>query len=252
MGNKSLILVCNAGSSSLKFKLFESGSNLNLLAQGNCAEIGTHSPRFTCRAFSNGRLVDQVDREEPALTSHEASCAHVIDHLTHPDNEPAALSDHADIRIIGHRIVHGGGKFNEATLITGDTLSQLDDFGDLAPLHNHRSVVVMRKCLQALPESQNFAFFDTMYHTTIPEYIYAYPLPRKVVKEKNIRKFGFHGLSHYYVAKKAARFLDTGVENLKLITLHLGAGSSACAIKYGKSLDTSMGLTPLAGEKYIL
>ncbi|RUP44983.1 Acetokinase family-domain-containing protein [Jimgerdemannia flammicorona] len=236
---KYLILACNAGSSSLKFKLFNpTNDSLSLLAQGNCAEIGTHSPHFTCHVLSPD---NNVDRDELTLTTHEASFSYLLSHLT------TVLADHAAIRIVAHRVVHGASKFREPTRITNDTLEQLDALGDLAPLHNHRSVVVMRECLRVLPKARNIAFFDTMFHTTIPEHVYTYPLPNKVAKEKGIRKFGFHGLSHGFVAKKAAEFLGGRVEDFMFITIHLGAGSSACAIKHGKSYDTSMGLTPLAG-----
>ncbi|OZJ01659.1 hypothetical protein BZG36_05519 [Bifiguratus adelaidae] len=244
----SMILVFNAGSSSLKFQLFKKGQDgLQVVAKGNCSEIGSDKPNFKCDVFDGDKSIEKINQTQQELKSHEDAFGFVVNHLSHPDTEPAAIKDKSHINIVGHRVVHGGGKFWEPTKMTNDTIQQLDDLGDLAPLHNHRSVIVIKACLAMLPDAQNYAVFDTAFHRTIPRHIYTYPVPQKEAVEYDIRKFGFHGISHGYIAKQAAKALGKPLEDLKLITLHLGNGSSICAIKGGQSIDTSMGLTPLSG-----
>lgn len=150
------------------------------------------------------------------------------------------------IKAIGHRVVHGGDR-RKPVKVTSKTLKQLDEMTALAPLHNHRAVTVMEASLERMPDCDNYAYFDTMFHATLPKHIYTYPLPRQHALDKAVRKWGFHGLSHQFVSGCAANFLNKPLQNSKFITLHLGNGSSACAIANGESIDTTMGLTPVSG-----
>ncbi|KAI8147821.1 acetate kinase [Fennellomyces sp. T-0311] len=214
-----MTLVFNAGSSSLKYKLFD--SSLEQVASGACTEIGSQDSVF----------FDGEKRDKRAIASHKEAVGMILDAL-----------EGQVIERVGHRVVHGGDR-REPVKVTQQTLEELDALTQLAPLHNHRAVVVMRASLERMKDCEHDAFFDTMFHATLPEYIYTYPLPR----ESKIRKWGFHGLSHEFVARAAAGHLRRPLKELKLITLHLGNGSSACAIQHGRSLDTSMGLTPASG-----
>ncbi|KAH8553979.1 Acetokinase family-domain-containing protein [Umbelopsis sp. PMI_123] len=232
----SVILVLNAGSSSLKFKLFIC-PDLSLVAYGSVSEIGTDKSHFTITASKDSQKVEKFEK----IHNHSQAMKYVLQLIIDQD-----ICNKTDIKYVGHRIVHGGDHRTPAN-ITKMELEQLDKLNDLAPLHNSRAVNVIRLVVEELPESENVACFDTMYHQTIPEYIYTYPVPKYAAKSKNIRKYGFHGLSHSYVAEQAAKCLNKPLKETKLISLHLGSGSSVCAILHGKSLDTSMGLTPLSG-----
>jgi acetate kinase len=231
-----VILVLNAGSSSLKFKLF-GYPDLSLAAYGNVSEIGTDKSQFTGTVAKNNQKIEKSEK----INDHRQAVKYILQLITDQD-----ICKTKDIKYVGHRIVHGGNHRAPAK-ITKKELEQLDKLNDLAPLHNSRAVKVIRLVLEELPDCENVACFDTMYHRTIPEYIYTYPVPKEAAKSKNIRKYGFHGLSHSYVAEQAAKCLNRPLKETKLISLHLGSGSSVCAILHGESLDTSMGLTPLSG-----
>ncbi|KAG2171381.1 hypothetical protein INT43_009042 [Umbelopsis isabellina] len=232
----SLILVLNAGSSSLKFKLF-THPKLELVAYGNVSDIGTDDCKFKGTVTKNSQKTEKSEK----LDDHKHAMGTVLEFF-----EKQHICAVDDIKYTGHRIVHGGDHRTPAK-ITKDELEQLDKLNDLAPLHNSRAVNVIRIVLDKIPNSHNFACFDTMFHQSIPEYIYTYPVPQDAAKAQKIRKYGFHGLSHSYVSQEAVKVLDKPLDKTKLITLHLGSGSSVCAIEHGKSLDTSMGLTPLSG-----
>lgn len=231
-----VILVLNAGSSSLKFKLF-AYPDLSLEAYGNVSEIGTDESQFKGTVMKN----DHKTEKQEKINDHRQAVKYILQLITEQ-----GICKTTDIKYVGHRIVHGG-EHRAPAKITREELEQLDKLNDLAPLHNSRAVNVIRLVLEELPDSENVACFDTMYHRTIPEYIYTYPVPKEAAKSKNIRKYGFHGLSHSYVAEQAAKSLNRPLKETKLISLHLGSGSSVCAILHGESLDTSMGLTPLSG-----
>ncbi|GAB5593286.1 hypothetical protein Unana1_08186 [Umbelopsis nana] len=231
-----LILVLNAGSSSLKFKLF-THPDLSIIAVGNASEIGTDKSHFTGTAVTNGKKTEKSEQ----LNDHRKAMRAILQFIS-----DQGVCQPQDIKYVGHRIVHGGDHRIPAR-ITKSELQQLDTLNDLAPLHNSRAVNVIRVVFEELPHCENVACFDTMFHQTIPEYIYTYPVPKEAADKKDIRKYGFHGLSHSYVAQQAAKCLHKPLQETKLITLHLGSGSSVCAIQHGKSLDTSMGLTPLSG-----
>ncbi|KAI9488554.1 Acetokinase family-domain-containing protein [Zychaea mexicana] len=240
------IIVFNAGSSSLKFKLFETTTgnattSIKQVATGSCKEIGSDKSTWS--------LND--DTQQRSIASHEDALTLIIDELKanqliSANNNPKPSSSSSTTLRVGHRVVHGGDR-RDPVKVTSETLEQLEELTKLAPLHNHRAVVVMRASLDRIEGADNYAYFDTMFHATLPEFIYTYPLPREKAFKCSIRKWGFHGLSHEFVANAAARHLQKPLKDLKLVTLHLGNGSSACAIKFGKSFDTSMGLTPVSG-----
>lgn len=230
----SLILVFNAGSSSLKFKLFKS-SSLEQIAKGTCADIGADKSSISIKIAGK----EDINKKQQ-LKAHEDALQLILDELE------AGVDAKYNISHVGHRVVHGGDH-REPVKVTAQTLDQLDKLTELAPLHNHRAAIVMRAGLEKMPDSENYAYFDTMFHATIPEHIYTFPLPLDEARKNLVRKWGFHGLSHKYVAETAAKHIDKPLSELKLISLHLGNGCSACAVEYGKSLDTSMGLTPLSG-----
>jgi len=157
------------------------------------------------------------------------------------------ISDMSEISAVGHRVVHGGEKFHDSVVIDDEVMKAIEECIDLAPLHNPPNIIGIRACKQIMPDTPMVAVFDTAFHQTLPEYAYLYALPYDIYKKYGIRKYGFHGTSHKYVAERAAVMLNRPLEELKLITCHLGNGASICAIKDGKSVDTSMGFTPLAG-----
>ena len=209
-----MILVLNSGSSSVKYKLFDMES-LNVLHSGNEEEIIDYSLAF-----------NHIFKELKEL--------HFIESLH-------------DIKVFGHRVVHGGEYFDKPVIVDEDVKSKIAELIHLAPLHNPANLQGILAIEKHIPDAVQVAVFDTAYHQTIPKKSYLYPIPLSLYKEHNIRKYGFHGTSHYYVAKEAAKYLNKDIDSMNLITLHLGNGSSAAAIENGKSINTSMGFTPLEG-----
>ncbi|KAI8377822.1 acetate kinase [Radiomyces spectabilis] len=230
------IIVFNAGSSSLKFKLFQT-PELNVVASGTCSEIGSENSIFSWK------IADKKSEESCTLKSHEDALLCVLKRLK--KDKVQGLHE-KDIEYVGHRVVHGG-THRKPVRITDKTLEELDKLTELAPLHNHRAANVMHACLKNLPKSENFAYFDTMFHSTVPEHIYTYPIPREQALKKMIRKWGFHGISYHYVINKVADTIGKSLDGMKVIAMHLGNGSSVCAIRNGQSFDTTMGLTPVSG-----
>jgi len=234
------VLVINAGSSSLKYQLFNMESE-TILAKGLCDRIGIdghlkHTP------VSNGKPV--FDSDIPLPTHAEAILA-VIEKLTSGDfGVIGALSE---INAVGHRAVHGGRKLFGSALIDAEVLDILEDNIRLAPLHIPANLMGIHACQKAMPGIPQVAVFDTAFHHTIPEHAFIYPIPYKYYEENDIRRYGFHGTSHRYVSAVALEHLDINTESSKLITCHLGNGSSLAAVKDGKSIDTTMGVTPLEG-----
>jgi len=234
------VLVINAGSSSLKYQLFNM-DNEEIIAKGNCDRIGIdghlkHTP------VSNGKAVFDSDI---SLPTHAEAINAVIDKLT--SGEYGVINSLSEINAIGHRIVHGGPKFSNSVLIDDDVMSALEDCITLAPLHTPANLMGITSCMKAMPGIPQTAVFDTAFHHTIPEYSYVYPIPYKYYEVNDIRRYGFHGTSHRYVSAMAIEYLGIDVIGSKLVTCHLGNGSSLAAIKDGKCLDTTMGLTPLEG-----
>ena len=234
------ILVINAGSSSLKYQLFDMDTE-SVLAKGLCERIGIdghlkHTP-------NNGKPVFD---EDVALKDHSVAIAAVIDKLT--SAEYGVVSSMKEIDAVGHRVVHGGESFNESPLVTDDVFKAIEDCIPLAPLHNPANITGIRACQEVMgADVPQVAVFDTAFHQTMPPKAYTYAIPYKYYKEDKIRRYGFHGTSHRYVTARAAELIGKPVEELKLITCHMGNGSSICAVDGGKSVDTSMGFTPLAG-----
>ena len=234
------VLVINAGSSSLKYQLFNMETEL-ILAKGLCDRIGLdghlkHTP------VSNGKPV--FDSDIPLPTHAEAILA-VIEKLTSDDF--GVIGDLSEINAVGHRAVHGGRKLFGSALINDEVLEILADCIRLAPLHIPANLMGIHACQKAMPEVPQVAVFDTAFHHTIPEHAFIYPIPYKYYEENDIRRYGFHGTSHRYVSAIALEHLDIRNESSRLITCHLGNGSSLAAIKNGKSIDTTMGVTPLEG-----
>jgi acetate kinase len=234
------ILVLNSGSSSIKFQLFDMGDRERLLLKGIADKIGLDDS-FLRREGPNGGQ----DCREMALPDHRAALQAIFDTLHDQGRtaEPAAES----IDGVGHRVVHGGEEFGESVLVDDEVMGVLRRLADLAPLHNPPNILGIEVCRDMLPGVPNVAVFDTAVHQTMPPKAYLYGLPIDLYRKHGIRKYGFHGTSHAYVAQEAARKLGRSLEDLRVITCHLGNGCSVTAFESGRSIDTSMGFTPLEG-----
>lgn len=232
------VLVINCGSSSLKYQLIDSVTE-DVLAKGLCERIKIdgklkHTP--------TGKETVEIDSPMP---DHTAAVELVLKMLTDPVH--GVISSLDEIGAVGHRIVHGGEKFASSTLITDEVIQAITDCNDLAPLHNPANLIGIDSCRKLMPEVPMVAVFDTAFHQTMPEKAYLYGIPYEYYETYKIRKYGFHGTSHSFVSKHTAELLGKQPEQLKTIVCHLGNGASICAVKYGQSVDTSMGLTPLDG-----
>ena len=232
------VLVINCGSSSLKYQLINSESE-EVLAKGLCERIGI-----------DGRLVYQksgLDKEitDAAMPTHKQAIQMVLDALV--NDKTGAISDLSQIDAVGHRIVHGGEKFATSTVLTEEVLKAIEECNDLAPLHNPANLIGIRACQELMPNVPMVGVFDTAFHQTMPDVAYIYGLPYEYYEKYGVRRYGFHGTSHSFVSKRAAEILGKKYEDLKIIVCHLGNGASVCAVDHGKSVDTSMGLTPLEG-----
>jgi len=232
------ILVLNCGSSSVKYQLIETDNEL-ALAKGIIDRIGLNDSTVKYSSL-NGECATTEQ-----IQNHEEAIQKVLQLIT--DQSIGVLGSLDEIDAIGHRIAHGGEYFTKPTLIDETSKRLLKKCIDLAPLHNPANIRGIEACEHKIPGKPNIGVFDTAFHQTIPEYAYLYPLPYELYEKHKIRRYGFHGTSHKYVALKAAEYLNKRVEELNLITCHLGNGASICAIKKGKSSDTSMGFTPLEG-----
>lgn len=232
------VLVINCGSSSLKFQLIDSESE-SVLAKGLCERIGI-----------DGRLVYQraggeKEATEEAMPTHTEAVKMVLEALINPKTGAIASLD--EISAVGHRVVHGGEAFTESTLINEEVIAAIENVSELAPLHNPANLIGIAACQELMPGVPMAAVFDTAFHQTMPKEAYMYGIPYKYYEQYKVRKYGFHGTSHSYVSKRAAELLGKPYDSLKTIVCHLGNGASVCAVKNGKSVDTSMGLTPLEG-----
>ena len=230
------ILVLNAGSSSLKWKLFEMDSN-TLVASGIIEGISEYYGSFKLL------YLDKELKIEHAITDHNEAFSLLFETLSTQN----IINFEDDLDAIGHRVVHGGETFTEPVIINHNVLAELRALTPLAPLHNPANILGIEITSKLAPQISNIAVFDTAFHQSMPEHAYLYALPTELYSKYHIRRYGFHGTSHHFVAQRAAVLLDKPLEELNLITLHLGNGASACAIKNGKSVDTSMGFTPLEG-----
>ena len=232
------VLVINCGSSSLKYQLINSDTE-DVLAKGLCERIGI-----------DGRLVYQKagnDKEitEAAMPTHKEAIQMVLDALV--NDKTGAIKSLSEVNAVGHRIVHGGEKFASSVVITDEVLEAVAQCNDLAPLHNPANLIGINACKELMPGVPMVAVFDTAFHQTMPEKAYLYGLPYEYYENYKVRRYGFHGTSHSFVSKETARFLGMDLENSKIIVCHLGNGASISAVKDGKCVDTSMGLTPLEG-----
>ncbi len=233
------ILVINAGSSSLKYQLIDMEQN-DVLAKGVCERIGIEGSKL----LHQPKNKDEVIIEE-SMKTHSDAIRLVIAALV--NDEHGVISSMNEIAAVGHRVVHGGEYFSDSVVIDERVKAVIDECSMLAPLHNPPNLIGINACEESMPNVPNVAVFDTAYHQTMPPRAYLYALPYELYEKYKIRKYGFHGTSHKYVANRAAKFLGKPIEELKIITCHLGNGSSVTAVKGGVSIDTSMGFTPLAG-----
>ncbi|WP_100373766.1 acetate kinase [Bacillus sp. FJAT-45037] len=230
------IIAINAGSSSLKFQLLTMPEE-EVLTKGLVERIGLGDGVFTIEV--NG----EKHKETTDIPDHSVAVKILLEKLTGLN----IISSLDEIDGIGHRVVHGGEKFNDSVLITDEVLAGIDEMSELAPLHNPANLVGIRAFKEVLPNVTAVAVFDTAFHQTMPESSFLYSLPYEYYTDFGIRKYGFHGTSHKYVSERAAELLDRPIEQLRLLSCHLGNGASIAAIEGGKSIDTSMGFTPLAG-----
>lgn len=232
----SKIIAINAGSSSLKFQLFEMPAE-GVITKGIIERIGLKDSIFTI-SVNDEKVTETTD-----IPDHEVAVKMLLDKLT----TLGIIQSLNEIEGIGHRVVHGGETFNDSVLITEEVLNKIDQLSELAPLHNPANLTGIKAFQAVLPNVPAVAVFDTAFHQTMPESSYLYSLPYEYYEKYGIRKYGFHGTSHKYVSQRAAELLGRPVEQLRLLSCHLGNGASIAAIEGGKSIDTSMGFTPLAG-----
>lgn len=232
------VLVINAGSSSLKYQLINVETH-TVLAKGICERVGS-AGAFHKHGIDENEVV--IDAE---MADHNQAMALVLESLT--SGPTKAIDSLDEIDAIGHRIVQGGSYFDRSVLIDEDVIAKIDELAELAPLHNKAALMGIHACQQHMPGKPMVAVFDTSFFQTLPPKAYMYPLPYELYEKHAIRKYGAHGTSHRYISQRAAAFLDEPLEDLKLITCHLGNGCSISAIDHGVAVDTSMGLTPLDG-----
>ena len=233
------ILVINAGSSSLKYQLLNPETQ-QVLARGLCERIGIDG-KFTYKPEGK----QAVKEADVAMPTHNEAIKAVLDALVDPAN--GVISSMQEIDAVGHRVVHGGEKFAKSVLITDEVMAAIEECNPLAPLHNPANIIGIKACQALMPETPMVAVFDTAFHQTMPPAAYMYALPYEYYEKDKVRRYGFHGTSHKYVTQRAAAMLGRPIEELKLISCHLGNGSSIAAVDGGRSVDTSMGFTPLAG-----
>jgi acetate kinase len=240
------ILVINCGSSSIKYKLFQlDGDRVpSVIAEGIVERIGATQGSVTHVAFPGGTNRHMICRN--TLVADHGQGLEIVVELLNESSCPV-IADRDDIQAVGHRVVHGGEFFHAPTRIDADVLAKIDAVASLAPLHNPVSLEGIRVALDLFPHTPQVAIFDTAFHQTMPACAFRYALPRDYYIRCGLRRYGFHGTSHQYVTRQACRLLSKPVEQVNLISLHLGSGASMCAVRGGCSVDTTMGLTPLAG-----
>ena len=233
------ILVLNCGSSSVKYKLIEIKAN-EVLAEGGVEKIGLSDAFIKFKLADGSKKIVELD-----ITDHQGAIKAILNTIT--SEEFGCIKDFNEIDAVGHRIVHGGEKFNKSVLITDEVIAKVKECYDIAPLHNPVNIAGIEAITSILPNVPQVGVFDTAFHQTMPAKSYMYALPYKFYKEDGVRRYGFHGTSHRYVSKRVCDFLGVKYEEQKIITCHVGNGGSITAILHGKSVDTSMGLTPTEG-----
>lgn len=232
------ILVLNSGSSSLKYQLIDMDTE-KVLAKGNFERIGQYN------SFLTHKVGDDKRSFEKPVSNHEKAITFVL--RTLQNSVYGVIKSPDEIDAIGHRIVHGGEKFTKPVVVTEEVIKGIEECIELAPLHNPAAILGIRACMAVMPGKTNVVVFDTSFHQTMPPETYIYPIPYKYYEKYKIRRYGFHGTSHQYVSARAAEMLGKDIKDLKIVSCHLGQGASVCAIDGGKSIDTSMGFTPLGG-----
>ena len=232
------ILVINCGSSSLKYQLIDMQGE-KVLCKGLCERIGMESSMITHEANGNKATTPAI------FPTHTEAFAEVVKKMTTGDGK--VIDDVSEINAIGHRVVHGGEKFQASCLITPEVIETLRELSPLAPLHNPAGILGIEAAKKVFGDIPNVAVFDTAFHSTMPPKAFMYAIPYEYYEKYGVRRYGFHGTSHKYVSYRAAEYLEEPIDRLKLITCHLGNGSSIAAVDQGKVVDTSMGMTPLAG-----
>ncbi len=235
------VLVINAGSSSLKYQLLNPATG-DLLAKGLCERIGIDG-KFTYKPQVAGKA--KLDAVDVAMPTHAEAIEAVLNALVDPEN--GVIASMKEIDAVGHRVVHGGEKFASSVVITDEVMAAIEECNPLAPLHNPANIIGIKACQAKMPGVPMVAVFDTAFHQTMPPKAYTYAIPYEYYENDKMRRYGFHGTSHRYVSQRCAELLGKPIEDLKIVSCHLGNGSSITAIDGGKSVDTSMGLTPLAG-----
>lgn len=233
------ILVLNCGSSSIKYKLIDMPAN-NVLAQGGVEKVGLEGS-FLKLTLPNG----EKEILEKDIPEHTVGIKFILEVLT--SEKYGAIKSLDEIEAVGHRVVHGGEKFNSSVLITDDVIKSIEDCIKVAPLHNPPNLKGVEAVKELMPEIPQVAVFDTAFHQTMPQKAFMYAIPYELYTKDGVRRYGFHGTSHRYVSKRAYEMLNIKPEGVKMITCHIGNGGSITAIKDGKSVDTSMGMTPLEG-----
>jgi acetate kinase len=233
------VLIVNAGSSSLKYQVIDMEDE-SVLAKGLAERIGMGHSTLTHQPAGKDKVTLETD-----MPHHKAAMQAVIAALT--DKGHGVMADMSGIAAVGHRVVLGGEQFPASAIMDEKALEAVASYNDLAPLHNPANIEGIRTCMEVMPGIPNIGVFDTAFHATMPDYAYLYGLPYDAYQNHKIRRYGFHGTSHRYISRRAPEFLGKDPNNLKIITCHLGNGSSIAAVKNGKSIDTSMGLTPLEG-----
>lgn len=233
------VLVINCGSSSLKFQFIDSKSE-KVLAKGLCERIGIDGSKITYTPAGGAKEENLKD-----MPTHSQAIQYVIEALTNKDTGVIKSLD--EVGAVGHRVVHGGEHFNSSVIINDEVIEKIEVCNELAPLHNPANIIGIRACMEAMPGTPNVAVFDTAFHQTMPKESFLYAIPYNYYEDYKIRRYGFHGTSHSYVSKRASEILGLPYDKTKTIVCHLGNGASICAVQNGKSVDTSMGLTPIAG-----
>ncbi len=233
------VLVINSGSSSIKYQVFDMKKE-ELLAKGLVERIGIQGARIIHTPMGGEKIVKEAE-----IPDHKVGIKLLIDALL--DKDYGVVKDLNEITAVGHRVVHGGEKFSGSVLITDEVMDALKENIELAPLHNPPNILGIEACQELMPNIPHVGVFDTAFHATIPDYAYMYALPYEYYEKYKIRRYGFHGTSHRYVSQRAAEIIGRPIEELKIITLHMGNGVSFAAVKGGKSIETTMGFTPLEG-----
>lgn len=240
----TIILSVNAGSSSVKVSAYETSSSSSpptQLAEASVSGLTAPPVTFTYTAGSTSIKNEEI----PKVDSQESAFEHILDRLQSSESLPQ-ISDKENITYVCHRVVHGGD-YPGAHIIDDNTFQHLQDLTELAPLHNASALEIVKACMKLLPKAKNIAYFDSSFHASIPDAVRTYPIDPRVAKRNKLRKYGFHGISYSFITRSVADFLGKDIDVTNIIALHLGSGASACAVKGGKSVDNSMGLTPLAG-----